>query len=291
MRIIDNFRKRINKQSIKDINPSIILFGGGQSEAKKPYYHYCHDWLQDFFSRNLTNRENILFISWAIWGGHDADKMFSYGQEHWGQFGLNLKALHKAKNMTKEIEEADAIIVGGGSVHMLVRELENNRLMMPLRKKIESGCLYIGTSAGSVICGPTMHTASEPPLIHIPSHKTLGVVPFQINAHYYDNDPDAFHHGPTPATRLKNYLLLNPNPKPVVCIRDGSYLRINGGKVEVMGIHPVTVFGTDMQRYDFSPGSYIDSILDTKSVYYQRGINSSLLREHRLVGILAGRLG
>lgn len=235
------------------MNLNMLLFSNGQTEKNMPYYHYCKEWLQDWVDKNIKNKKKIYFISWAVWGQYDADAMFGFGQEHWGQFGLKLLPFHKQRDYLKAIEEAEAIIVSGGSIHMLVSQLEKNNLMGPLKTKIESGCPYIGTSSGSLIMGPTMHTATEPPLINIPTLVTLGVLPFQLTAHYYDHDSDEFHHGPTPYVRIKNYLQLNPEAKPVLAMRDGSYLHIEGGKIIVMGTKPMTFFDLKLNRFDFTP--------------------------------------
>ncbi len=251
-------------------NLKMLLFSGGQSERNQPYYHYCHDWLQQFLSNSLPPDPKILFISWAVWGGHDADKMFSYGQEHWGQFGLKLAALHQQDDYLKAIENTDAIIVGGGSIHMLVNDLEKTDLMDVIKDKVRRGCLYIGTSAGSVITGPSMHTASEPPLIHIPSHKTLGILPFQLNSHYYEVNSDQFHNGPTPDARIKNYLQLNPEPRPVVCLRDGSFLHIHDNSITVGGVKPVTVFDLGLKKDTFEPGTNLKSLLNYRGKYYKK---------------------
>ncbi len=250
------------------IKRKVLLFSGGQSQKGMPYYHYCKDWLSGFLKENLSKKSKVLFVGWAVWGDHSADQMFSYGQEHWNPFGLTLTALHKEKNFFSAIEKADAIIVGGGSIHMLVNELERYGLMSAIKDKVESGCLYIGTSSGSLITGPTMHTASEPPMIHIASHKTMAILPFQINAHYYDQDPDWFHHGPIPAVRIKNYIQLNPNPRPVVCLRDGGFLLVEGNKITVMGQKAATVFDLCLRRYDFESGADLTELLNPDSRYY-----------------------
>lgn len=251
-------------------NLRMLLFSGGQSERNQPYYHYCHDWLQDYLKQNLPADPKVLFISWAVWGGHDADKMFGYGQDHWGQFGLKLSALHQQEDYLKAIESADAIIVGGGSIHMLVNDLEKTDVMPLIKEKVRQGCLYIGTSAGSIIAGPTMHTASEPALIHIPSHRTLGILPFQLNAHYYEVDSDQFHNGPTPEARIKNYLQLNPEPRPVVCMRDGSFLHIQNDSITVRGVRDITTIDLLLRKETYKPGSSLKSLLNFRGRYYKK---------------------
>jgi len=232
-------------------NLKMLLFSGGQTEVGKPYYHYARDWLKTYLEPYVGKK--ILFIPWAIWNDNGADDMFRFGQEHWGQFGLTLIGLHNQLNYRKAIKQAEAIIVGGGSIHMLVNQLYKNKLFPVLKDKIESGCLYIGTSAGSIIACPGVYTAMEPPMVELLTYKTLGVIPFQITTHFYDHDPDEFHHGPAPIVRVKNYLRLSPDPKPVVCMRDGSFLQIDNGEITVRGSTPVTVLDLNFARRDLNP--------------------------------------
>lgn len=233
-------------------NLKMLLFSGGQTEVGKPYYHYAHDWLKIYLAP--FKNKNVLFIPWAIWNDHGAADMFRFGQEHWGQFGLTLNGLHNAPDYRKAIAKAEAIIVGGGSTHLLVNQLAKNNLFPTLKNKIESGCLYMGTSAGAIIPGPGIYTALEPPIVKLLRYETLGVIPFQINTHYYDHDPEEFHHGPAPIVRVKNYLLLNPDPKPVCCLRDGSFLHFENNEITVRGTTSATLFDLNLARHDFKPG-------------------------------------
>jgi dipeptidase E len=247
----------------------LLLIGGAQVEKRQKYYEYCQDFLNGYLRTNLPSNPKVMLIPWAIWGNYDADKMFKFSQEHWAPFGLELTPFHLQKDYFQALGEADMIIVSGGSIHSLVDNLEKNHLMEPLRERIHQGCVYVGTSSGSVIAGPTMHTATEPPLIHVMSHKTLDIVPFQINVHYYDIGPDEFHHGPPPDVRIKNYLQINPHPAPVVCLRDGSLLEIAGDKCIVRGIQPATVFTKRLKRIEFEPDSEIPLLLNYRSRYYK----------------------
>lgn len=248
---------------------NLILLSSGQTQKHGSYYHYCQDFLNDIFSKYLTQDSKILYIPWAIWGGQDEDTVFYWGQRHFEKFGLKLNALHQQSDYFTAIQQADAIITEGGSIHMLVRSLELNQIMLPLKDKLESGCLYLGTSSGSIITGPTMHTATEPPIIHIPSHKTLGVLPFQISPHYYDPDPEKFHDGPSPEDRIKNYLQLNPEPKPVLCLKEGSIVRVIDDSLTTHGTVETVLFDRKLQKYHFQPGSDLSKLLNYRSKYYK----------------------
>jgi dipeptidase E len=59
------------------------------------------------------------------------------------------------------------------------------------------GTPYLGTSAGSVICGLSMQTTNDMPIVYPPSFKTLGILPFDLNAHFLDADLQSKHMGET----------------------------------------------------------------------------------------------
>ncbi len=251
-------------------NLKLLLFSGVQVRRNEPHYEYCESWLREFISLRLSGKENVFLISWAVWGGHTADQMFSYARETWEKrFNLPVKPFHKESDYPSAISKADALIMNAGSIHMLVNTLEKNHLMEAIKGRVHSGCWYIGTSAGAVVAGPTMHTASEPPFIHIPSHKTLHLLPFQISAHYFDIHPDNFFPGATPEMRIKNYLSLNPEPHPVLALQDGSFVTIIGDKITLHGTVGATVFAKTKERFDFTPGDDLSELFDTHGRFYR----------------------
>ncbi len=105
--------------------------------------------------------------------------------------------------------------------------------MSVLKMAIENGTPYLGTSAGSNICGLTMQNTNDMPIIYPPSYKTLGVIPFNINPHYIDPDIKSKHKGETRETRIKEYHTLNNTP--VLGLREGSWLEVKGKKIILKG--------------------------------------------------------
>jgi dipeptidase E len=83
---------------------------------------------------------------------------------------------------------------------------------------------YLGTSAGSVICGLSMQTTNDMPIVYPPSFKTL--LPFDLNAHFLDEDAIKTHgRNSTANKRVHAY-----NTIPVLDY-EGSWLKVDGDKI------------------------------------------------------------
>lgn len=249
----------------------LLLFSGAQTEHESRYYHYCEQWLREYVHERLPTHHTVIFVPFAQWSNektiHTPDMMHGYAQDHWRPFGIDdLIPLHRQPDMKKTIESADMIIVGGGSIHTLMSALYHYDLVQPLTHRVREGAGYIGTSAGSIITGPTISTAQEGPILPLPSLDALNLVPFQIASHYTDGAQSS---GPSARSRIINYLSFHPDPAPVVCMRDGSHLLKRGETLTALGIQPVTVFSRSKQERMFAPGSDISGLLDHQSEFYR----------------------
>ena len=56
-------------------------------------------------------------------------------------------------------------------------QLYKNELMQVLAETVKNGTPYLGTSAGSNICGLSMQTTNDMPIVYPPSFQTLGLIP------------------------------------------------------------------------------------------------------------------
>lgn len=252
----------------------LLLFSGTESERHQPHYHYAKEWLQRYLDEKLPSSPSIMYIAYAEWYSRkqqrrlNPDIMFGYAQKNWGKFNLDIQPLHKQDDQRLAIEKADAIMVGGGSTRTLVNALHRHDLFPPIKARVREGGLYIATSAGSVLASPTLYTANEPGYMDVISSKTADLVPFQVFVHYYDVDTKSHHSGPFPIARVTNYLAYNPNPLPVVCLKDGSYLLRESDRVVMLGERRGKIICPDFQEINIMPGDDISFLLDTSSEHY-----------------------
>ena len=156
----------------------------------------------------FKNIDTIIFIPYARPGGITHDAYTAIAQKAFQKINKNIIGLHTFDNPEDAISKAKGFFTGGGNTFVLVNALYKHKIMAPLRAQLLQGIPYLGTSAGSNICGLTMQTTNDMPIIYPPSFKTLGMIPFNINPHYLDPIQDSEHMGETRETRIKEYLSL-----------------------------------------------------------------------------------
>ena len=155
------------------------------------YLSYLFPEIAQLFSET----EEVLFIPYARPSGISHNKYTEIAQEAFSKIGKKVIGIHSLENPVEAVNNAKGIFIGGGNTFVLVSELYRKNTLEVLRKVIFDGLPYLGTSAGSNICGITMNTTNDMPIIYPPSFKTLGIIPFNINPHYLDPDPSSKHMG------------------------------------------------------------------------------------------------
>ena len=166
---------------------------------------------------------------------------------------LEVESVHQATDPVKTIEQADSIAVGGGNTFVLVNQLYKMKLMETLREVVINGCPYLGTSAGSNICGLTMQTTNDMPIVYPPNFKTMSLIPFNINPHYLDPDLNSSHMGETRETRIKEFHTVNS--QPVIGLREGSWLEVMGQTITLKGELNARIFKKDQVAYEVEPNT------------------------------------
>ena len=166
----------------------------------------------------LGSARRVLFFPFAL---HDRDAYTAGARTRLGALGYSIESAHETALPQKAIEETDAIFVGGGNTFRLLKALQDLDLIEAIRRKVERGTPYIGSSAGSNVAGPTIKTTKDMPIVQPRSFESLGLVPFQISPHYLDPDPSSTHMGETQEERILQFL--EENDTLVVGIREGAF--------------------------------------------------------------------
>jgi dipeptidase E len=197
--------------------------------------------------------KTILFIPFARPSGISHDEYTSKVTTAFAKINLAVKGVHEFENLKEAVQKAEGIFTGGGNTFLLVTQLYKNDLMTVLADTVKNGIPYLGTSAGSNICGLTMQTTNDMPIIYPPSFQTLGLIPFNLNPHYLDADSQSKHMGETRETRIKEFHAFNS--LPVLGLREGSWLEVKGEKITLKGNLQARLFKQNQLPEELESGS------------------------------------
>ena len=199
--------------------------------------------------RVLEGIRTVAFVPFAL-QNHDAytEKV----RERLGRMGF---AVTQVRGRA-EIDSAEAIFVGGGNTFRLLKVLYELDLLNPIRDRVlQDGIPYIGSSAGTNMAMPTVKTSNDMPIVYPPSFDALALVPFQINPHYLDPDPNSTHKGETREERIREFL--EENDTPVVGLREGTMLSVVDDAVTLVGLKPARIFRRGAEPEELPPGSLL----------------------------------
>ncbi len=220
------------------------LFGGD-------YLDYAEDEIRDF----LGATSQVLFVPFAL---HDHSAYAGRVRKRFTQMGYALESLHQATDAAATVDRAEAVFIGGGNTFRLLSRLYDLNLLAAIRDRVGAGMPYLGSSAGSNVAGLTIKTTNDMPIMQPPCFDSLGLVPFQINPHYLDPDPNSRHMGETREERIREFL--EENATPVIGLREGAWLRIEHGAVVLKGNAGARLFRRKLPPVELQPGS-IDRFL------------------------------
>ncbi|MFJ6013188.1 dipeptidase PepE [Streptomyces sp. NPDC092952] len=175
--------------------------------------------------------------------------------------GITVRGVHENADPVAELAASDAVFIGGGNSFRLLSALYRTGLREAVTEAVRDGLPYMGASAGTNMAAPTLRTTNDMPIVQPPSFATLGLVPFQINPHYQDPDPASTHKGETREERLTEFL--EENDVPVLGLREGSWLRVEGDRAAVDGAHPARLFTRDTPPRELAAGSDVSWLLTT----------------------------
>jgi dipeptidase E len=157
----------------------------------------------------LGSARKVLFFPFALF---DRDTYAAKAKARFAAMGYSIETAHAVPNPHNAIEQTDAIFIGGGNTFRLLKALQDLDLLDPIHQKVRNGAPYIGSSAGSILAGPTIKTTKDMPIVQPRSFDSLGLVPFQISPHFQDPDPNSKHMGETQEERILQFLEENETP-------------------------------------------------------------------------------
>jgi dipeptidase E len=234
------------------------LLGSGGFRSKERQANFFAE-MQDFFGKEV---EEILFVPYAL---HDHDAYVKAMRDQGFGAGYRLRGIHEFPDPREAVRQAQAVYVGGGNSFRLVHSLQQHGLLEVLREQVAGGLPYLGVSAGCNVACPTMMTTNDMPIVQPASFEGLGLVPYQVNAHYFrgqtwvKEEGDFLEHfGETRDDRIREFHEMNATP--VIGLPEGGVLRNEAGQVELKFTSAV-LFQPGESPKNFAPGFDISAAL------------------------------
>ncbi len=220
------------------------LFGGN-------YLEYLKEEIIQLFE----GIDDLIFIPYARPGGISHEEYTAKAAEFFNQINISVQGLHEFPDPAEALNSGKAYFTGGGNTFLLVKTLHEKGLMNILKSNVEAGKPYLGCSAGSNICGTNIKTTNDMPIVYPPSFDCMGLVPFNLNPHYLDPNPNLKHNGETREMRIKEFL--TQNDTKVIGIREGNWIRRIGDRITVEGPHTTRIFEPGKEPYEIESGSLL----------------------------------
>ncbi len=221
------------------------LYGSG-------YLDHAEMEIKDF----LGDIRRVLFVPYAM---YDRTAYTAQARQRLARMGYELDSVHESADPRQAVATAEIVFIGGGNTFRLLKALYDNDLLHVIRRHVAAGKPFLGSSAGSIVAGPTLKTTKDMPIVQPPSFDALELVGFQISPHYLDPDPNTTHMGETQEERINQFL--EENDAPVAGIREGTMLRIEGNSILLKGITAARIFRRGHPPLEAQPGTELGNTL------------------------------
>jgi dipeptidase E len=223
-----------------------LLLLSNSTMPGEPYLDYPKNEIKKFLGKKPVT---AVFIPYAA-VTFSFDEYCVKVEQSFAEIGHHIVGIHTFSNPVKAIEKAEAIVVGGGNTWQLVRMLHEQKLMNPIREKVFNDTPYVGWSAGSNVACPTLRTTNDMPITDPLGFDCTGLIPFQINPHYLDANPDG-HAGETREQRIQEFLEINPNTW-VAGLREGTMFKLENENLSLIGKRSCRIFKKGLEPLELT---------------------------------------
>ena len=222
------------------------MHGGG-------YLEHCRDELRDF----LGAPKKVLFVPFAL---HDHEAYADKARPAFEALGHQLGSAHTFDDAPAALDDHDAVFVGGGNTFRLLAQLERTGLLEAIRARALDGMPYVGSSAGTNVATRSIRTTNDMPIVQPRSFDALQLVPFQINPHFLDPDPNSEHMGETREERILQFH--EEHDTPVLGLREGCMLRADGEQLTLRGTTKARLLRRGAEPAEFEPPCDLSFLLE-----------------------------
>lgn len=240
-----------------------LLLISNSTNAGEPYLGWPQPFISDFTRKHGVKQ--VLFVPFAGVNLSNVSLNDSYDVYEqrvalvFKSLGLGLASVHRAKDPVAAVEQAECIAIGGGNTFHLVAMMHKLGIMTAIRKKALAGTPFMGWSAGANVACPTLRTTNDMPIIQPASFDCLNLVPFQINPHYLDANPEG-HGGETRQQRIEEFLAINRDVT-VVGLREASLLELDGNTLLLKGHRKLRIFRYGSEPQEIEQGADLSALM------------------------------
>ncbi|HPF01613.1 MAG TPA: dipeptidase PepE [Bacteroidales bacterium] len=233
-----------------------LLLISNSTNPGEAYLDYPKNNIREFLGEKPVK---VLFIPYAA-------VTFSYDvyeekvAERFREIGHSIESIHRFSDPIKAVSEAESLAVGGGNTWKLLKTIRDNNLIEIIRRRVAGGMPYIGWSAGSNMACPTIMTTNDMPVVEPGPFGALSLIPFQINPHYLDANPEG-HAGETREQRIQEFIEVNPHVY-VAGLREGTMLLLEGNNLSLIGPRNLRIFKKGSSPAEKQAGDDISFLLN-----------------------------
>jgi len=240
-----------------------LLLISNSTMAGEAYLGWPKQYIKDFLDNN--NVKKVTFVPYAGVGLSEESLTASYDvytervADVFGELGFEIESVHQTTDPVQMVNNAEAVAVGGGNTFHMVGKMQETGIMQAIKINAEAGMPYMGWSAGSNVACPTLMTTNDMPIYQPKSFDCMGLIPFQINPHYLDANPEG-HGGETRQQRIEEFLVINRNMK-VLGLREASLLFVEGSLMKLLGSRDLRLFEFGKDPLEYPSGSDLSFLL------------------------------
>jgi len=146
-------------------------------------------------------------------------------------FNLTMFDIDRAseEDVSRALEDADIIYVTGGNTFFLLEKMKACLFERYVRKALERGAVYIGSSAGSIVCCPEIDfvkTMDDRSKAYLEDTEGLNLIDFLIMVH--------MDHSSFAEEANEKVSEMKLGPIPVICLKDHQAIFVDGLSISLI---------------------------------------------------------